>query len=137
MKAGFIGLGVQGKHLAINQARAGHELTVYDVREEPLKELADVGARVAGSCREVAQRSDIVQICVLDDAQLEAVALGADGVLGGCAPGRIAVIHSTGRPATVAKISAAAVTQGVRVLERPGERTENGREQQTRAHTAA
>ncbi len=136
MKAGFIGLGVQGKHLAINQARAGHELTVYDVRKEPLKELADVGASVAGSCRDVALRSDIIQICVLDDAQLEAVALGVDGVLAGCAPGSIVVIHSTVRPATVAKIAAAAAPQGVEVMDVPVSGSENGAKNKTMSYMA-
>ena len=39
MKVGFIGLGTQGKHLAINLAKSEHDAMVYDVRREPLDEL--------------------------------------------------------------------------------------------------
>ena len=38
MKTGFIGLGQQGKYLAINLVAAGHDLMVYDIRREPLEE---------------------------------------------------------------------------------------------------
>ena len=39
MKVGFIGLGGIGKPMAVNVARAGFELTVHDLREQPLAEL--------------------------------------------------------------------------------------------------
>lgn len=45
MKTGFIGLGQQGKYLAINLVAAGHDLMVYDVRREPLEESWSVPAR--------------------------------------------------------------------------------------------
>jgi 3-hydroxyisobutyrate dehydrogenase-like beta-hydroxyacid dehydrogenase len=136
MKAGFIGLGVQGKYLAINQARAGFELTVFDVRDEPLRELAAIGARIAGSCKEVAQSSEIVQICVLDDRQLEMVMLGAEGVLAGCKPGTIVVIHSTVRPATIAKMAEAGATQRVEVMDVPVSGSENGAKNKTMSYMA-
>jgi len=136
MKAGFIGLGVQGKYLAINQARAGYELMVYDVRDEPLRELADAGARIAGSCKEIGQHSEIVQICVLDDAQLEGVMLGAEGVLAGCKAGTIVVIHSTVRPATIAKMAEASAVRGVEVMDVPVSGSENGAKNKTMSYMA-
>ena len=45
MKVGFIGLGGIGKPMAISIARAGFELTVNDLREQPLKDLERHGAR--------------------------------------------------------------------------------------------
>jgi 3-hydroxyisobutyrate dehydrogenase-like beta-hydroxyacid dehydrogenase len=68
MRAGFIGLGQQGKYLAINLAQADHDLIVYDVRREPLEELARAGATIADSPRAVGRHAEIVAICVLDDA---------------------------------------------------------------------
>ena len=47
MKVGFIGLGMQGKYMAVNLAEAGYDLMVYDMRPEPLAELAAVGAKIA------------------------------------------------------------------------------------------
>ena len=48
-KIGFIGLGAMGKRIAAKIAKAGFELTVCDLREEPCKELAALGARVVAS----------------------------------------------------------------------------------------
>ena len=45
MKVGFIGLGGIGKPMAINIAKSGFDLTVTDLREQPLKELARYGAQ--------------------------------------------------------------------------------------------
>src|SRR5512138_2056975 len=79
MKVGFIGLGMQGKYMAINLAQAGYDLMVYDTRPEPLRELADAGAKVAKSNAEVGAHGEIVQVCVLNDAQVEAVVAGPRG----------------------------------------------------------
>jgi 3-hydroxyisobutyrate dehydrogenase-like beta-hydroxyacid dehydrogenase len=136
MKAGFVGLGVQGKYLAINQARAGVDLIVYDVRAEPLAELAAAGARIARSCKEIAQYAPIVQICVLDDAQLEAVMLGEAGVLAGAEPGALVVIHSTVRPSTIAKLAELAAAKGVEVMDVPVSGSENGAKNKTMSYMA-
>ena len=119
MRVGFIGLGEQGKYLAINLARAGYDLIVYDVRPEPLRELAAAGAEVANSARELAARSEIVEICVLNDAQLEDVALRPDGVLQHIARKAVIVSHSTVSPATIARIGAAASDRDVEVVDAP------------------
>jgi 3-hydroxyisobutyrate dehydrogenase-like beta-hydroxyacid dehydrogenase len=56
-KIGFIGLGAMGKPMAANIARAGFELTVCDLREEPCQELAALGATVVASPRELRKRA--------------------------------------------------------------------------------
>lgn len=134
MKVGFIGLGVQGKYLAINEVQAGHDLMVYDLREEPLRELAVAGARVATSCREVAAYADIIQVCVLDDAQLEAVVLGDSGVFSGAKPGTILVVHSTVRPRTIAKLADFAEARGLVLLDVPVSGSEIGAKNKTMSY---
>ncbi len=117
---GFVGLGNMGKPMAINLARAGFPLTVYDVRAEPLAELAALGAHVARSTREVGERCEIIETVVVDDTQVEAVMLGTgegDGVLAGAGEGAILVIHSTVSPLTCHKIAAAAEKKAVQVLD--------------------
>ena len=118
-KIGFIGLGAMGKAMAANVTKGGFELTVYDLREEPCKALAALGATVAASPREVAKRSDIVEIAVVDDDQAERVVIGADGVVHGALPGLIVAIHSTILPATVRKIAARCRGHGVEVIDVP------------------
>jgi len=119
MKAGFIGLGQQGKYLAINLAEAGHDLMVYDVRRKPLEELARAGARIADSPRAVGRHAEVTAICVLDDAQLEAVVFGSEGVLAGAAPGTVVVIHSTVEPASIAKVAQAGAALKIDVVDAP------------------
>jgi len=119
-RVGFIGLGNMGRPMALNLARAGFELTVYDVRDAPLRELAAAGAQVARSTREVGERSEVVETVVVDDAQVEAVFLGSghgDGALAGARPGTILVIHSTVSPLVCRKVAEAARERGVHVLD--------------------
>src|SRR5581483_9878708 len=136
MKTGFIGLGVQGKYLAINQAQAGYDLMVYDIRPEPLQELAAAGAKIAASAKEVAAHAEVVQICVLDDTQLAAVMLGSDGVLAGAARGTIVAIHSTVRPATIATMAEAGAARDVEVIDVPVSGSENGAKNKTMSYMA-
>lgn len=119
-KVGFIGLGEQGMPLAVNLAKAdGFELTVHDLREEAVNELVALGARRAGSPKELAKHSDIIEVIVVDDAQVETVVLGEEGVLAGARPGSIIAIHSTIRPATVRKLADAAAPHGVTLIDAP------------------
>ena len=66
MKVGFIGLGTQGKHLAINLAKSEHDAMVYDVRREPLDELAAAGAQIAVSSKDIGAHGDIIEVCVFE-----------------------------------------------------------------------
>ena len=118
-KIGFIGLGAMGKTMAANIVNAGFELTVFDLREEPCKALAALGACVAGSPREVAEKSGIVEIAVVDDAQAEQVVIGEHGVIHGALPRSIVAIHSTILPATARKIAARCRADGIEAIDAP------------------
>jgi len=135
-KIGFIGLGAMGKRMAANIAKVGFDLTVCDLREEPCKELASVGARVVGSAREVAANSDIIEIAVVDDAQAEQVVIGNDGVIHGAAAGTIVAIHSTILPATARKIAARCSAAGVHVIDVPMSGGQKGAEEQRLCYMA-
>jgi 3-hydroxyisobutyrate dehydrogenase-like beta-hydroxyacid dehydrogenase len=115
----FIGLGRMGKPIAVNILRAGFPLTVYDSRREPVGELTALGARAAGSPKEVAETSDIVAVTVVDDAQVEVVLSGAAGVLEGARSGTIIAIHSTISPETAQRLAAVAKEKGEHVLDAP------------------
>ena len=118
-KVGFIGLGRMGKPMAINILQAGFGLAVHDAREQPVLELASLGAKVAQSPREVAEDGDLVEIVVVDDAQVDDVLLGDRGVLQGARDGTIIAIHSTVYPETVRKIAKHAGAKGVQVIDAP------------------
>ena len=119
MRIGFIGIGSMGTPMSINLLRAGYELTVYDIREEAMRAPVQLGAKAAGSPKEVAQASDIVLTSLPTPEALEEAVLGADGVLEGARKGSILIDTSTVSPSTIKKVSAEARDRGMDVLEAP------------------
>ena len=136
MKVGFIGLGMQGKYMAINLAEAGYDLMVYDTRPEPLEDLAAVGARIGESNADVAEHAEIVQVCVLDDSQVEIVVNGPRGLLETAAPGTIIVIHSTIEPATILRLAPLARQKDVEIMDVPVSGSEKGAKARTMSYMA-
>src|SRR5688572_25741241 len=136
MKVGFVGLGMQGKYMAINLAQAGYDLMVYDTRTEPLQELATVGAKIARSNAEVGRHAEIVQVCVLNDAQVEAVVAGPAGLLETAASGTIVVIHSTIEPTTIDKLAPVAAKKQVEIIDVPVSGSEKGAKAKTMSYMA-
>jgi len=115
-KIGYIGLGNMGKGMAINIARGGFDLTVYDLNRDSTEELRALGAKVASSNREIGETCDIIEICVVNDKQVEQVVFGTDedeGVLAGARPGSLIVVHSTVHPKTCERVAAAAQEKGL------------------------
>lgn len=117
LRVGFIGLGNQGKPIAAHLAPAGLETTVYDIDPEPVAELVAGGAKAAASPRELGARSDVVGICVPEDAHVRAVMLGDDGLLAGLDAGAVVLIHSTILPETAQELATTAAEQDVAVLD--------------------
>jgi len=122
--------------MATNIVKGGFELTVYDLRKEPCKALAALGAKIAASPREVAEKSEIIEIAVVDDAQAEQVVAGEHGVIHGVRPGAIVAIHSTILPATVRKLAALCRAKGVGVIDVPMSGGQKGAEEQRLAYMA-
>jgi 3-hydroxyisobutyrate dehydrogenase-like beta-hydroxyacid dehydrogenase len=119
MRVGFIGVGTIGKPMAANVARAGFDLMVYDLREEPLKSLRELGATIAGSPKEVGEHCDIIEIAVVDDAEVEIVLNGTQGVFEGACPNSVVAVHSTISPETVRRLAEIARLKGIKFLEAP------------------
>ena len=117
---GFVGLGIMGSRQAANLAKAGYELTVFNrTRERAEAWVAEHGGHVAGSPREVAERSDIVITMVVDGAQVQEVVLGENGVAEGAAQGALCVDMSTIAPGDSRRIAAALAEQGVGFVDAP------------------
>src|SRR5688500_6228742 len=72
MKVGFIGLGIMGSLQAMNLAKAGYELTVFNrTREKADAWVAENGGTAVDSPKAVAEASDVVITMVVDGAQVE------------------------------------------------------------------
>lgn len=118
-RVGFIGLGSQGGPMAQRILDAGFPLTVWARRPVSTEPFGDTAAVIAASPRDLGANSDVVGICVVDDADVEQVTLGDHGVLSGMAPGGVLVIHATVRPRTCARIAERASGLGVSVVDAP------------------
>jgi 3-hydroxyisobutyrate dehydrogenase-like beta-hydroxyacid dehydrogenase len=117
---GFIGLGIMGSRQAANLARAGFELTVFNrTRERAEAWAAEHGGHVAGSPREVAERSETVITMVVDGPQVEQMLLGEHGAVHGARSGTLFVDMSTIGPADARRIGSALSEQGHGFVDAP------------------
>ncbi len=116
---GFVGLGIMGMPMARNLMRAGYELMVFNRSPEKSGDLAQEGARVAGSPREVAAETDVVITMLPGPPEVEAVIVGEGGLLEGGREGMLLVDMSTSSPVLARELAQAAGELRVGMLDAP------------------
>ena len=109
MDIGFIGLGNMGQPMARRLIAAGHKLIVYDTRNDAVAPLVAMGAQVASSPADVADRVETVMASLPSLQISEKVALGEGGVIQGKRIKRFIDLSTTG--ATVAARIAAGLAR--------------------------
>jgi 3-hydroxyisobutyrate dehydrogenase len=114
-RAGVIGLGQIGGGVARALVRAGFEPTVHDVREEAAALVA--GAVVAGSAAEVAARSDVVLLAVVDEDQVREALTGENGVFSAEEPPAVVAVLSTISVAAILALAEEGGAYGVAVID--------------------
>lgn len=119
MRVGFIGLGSQGAPMARRIIDAGYTTTLWARRPATLAPYSDTPAKRAASPAELAAASDLVCVCVVDDADVEQVVTGEQGVLTGLRPGGVIAVHSTVHPDTCRRLADRARVHGVSVIDAP------------------
>ncbi len=77
---GFIGLGRMGFGMASNLLKADIPLVVSDLDAQPVHTLVENGAKAAGDPAELADRVELLFLCVPSDAESENVLFGERGV---------------------------------------------------------
>ena len=96
---GFVGLGNMGRAMAETLLKAGYRLRVYNRDSRKAQTLVAEGAQQVMRPSEAVEPGGIVITMVADDAALESVTLGKDGILEHLGPGGIHVSMSTVSPA--------------------------------------
>ena len=119
MRVGFMGLGSQGAPMARRIVDAGFETTLWARRPASLAPFDDTPARRAVSPAELAAASDLVCVCVVDDADVEEVVAGDRGVLAGLRQGGVIAVHSTVHPDTCRRLADRARAHGVTLIDAP------------------
>jgi len=117
-RVGFIGLGDQGAPMARRIIDAGYPTTLCARRPATLEPFGD-SAAIAASPAELAAASDIVCVCVVDDAGVEEVLAAESGVLAGLRPGGIVAIHSTVHPDSCRRLARLAAQRGGSLVDAP------------------
>ncbi len=114
-RAGFIGLGVMGLPMALNLARAGTRLTIWN--RTPGSSVP--GAHIGASVDEVFARSDIVILMLTDGDAVDAVLDRCGSGFAGRVAGRTVVPMGTMDPAYSKGLEADVLAAGGRYVEAP------------------
>jgi 3-hydroxyisobutyrate dehydrogenase-like beta-hydroxyacid dehydrogenase len=116
---GFVGLGQMGGPMAANLARAGHDLTVYDLRPEAVADVVALGAKSSGSLPSLAEGADVVFMSLPSPSVVDEVFSDDAGILASARAGSVVVDLSTSGPLTVRRLYRLGAKRGVRVLDCP------------------
>jgi 3-hydroxyisobutyrate dehydrogenase-like beta-hydroxyacid dehydrogenase len=116
---GYIGLGTMGGRMTTNIQKAGYKVVVHDLSRQSASHHLQAGAVWADSPRAVAEQCDVVLTSLPEPADVERVALGADGLIEGIKKGAAFFDMSTNAPGVVKKIHAAFAAKGAHMLDAP------------------
>ena len=88
---GFLGLGTMGDPMAINLARGGYDLTVYDAQGKCSEDLKDMDVCIAETPAEAVRGKDLVIIILPENEEMSKILPGPDGLLENMDPGTLLV----------------------------------------------
>jgi 3-hydroxyisobutyrate dehydrogenase len=105
--------------MASNLQATGHTLYVHDIRRQAAARHLAAGAEWKDTPRQVAESSDVVFTSLPGPPEVEAVALGADGLIHGIKTDAALFDLSTNRPALIRRLHAAFAAKKAHVLDAP------------------
>ena len=121
---GFIGLGLMGGNMVENLQNRGFEVVVMDLNSDSVaRVLARGNAREAKSPKELAELSDVIELCLTTSEVVESIVYGPEGLLEGIKVGSVLIDFGTSIPASTQKIGADLEMMGVEMLDAPLGRT--------------
>jgi 3-hydroxyisobutyrate dehydrogenase-like beta-hydroxyacid dehydrogenase len=118
-KIGFVGLGAMGSRVAGRLLDAGNELYGTDLKKSNARPLIERGLHWCESPREVASATDVVFSMVTNDAAVQAINSGPDGIVAGLGDGKVYVDMSTISPRTSREVADRVRSSGGRMLDAP------------------
>ena len=121
---GFVGLGLMGGNMVENLQKRGFPVVVMDLNPDAVKRVLDRGnAEEANSPKELAEKSDIVELCVTTSDAVESLVYGESGLINGMKSGSVLIDFGTSIPASTQKIGADLAKKGIGMLDAPLGRT--------------
>jgi 3-hydroxyisobutyrate dehydrogenase len=119
MKIGICGTGRMGSAIAQRLMSVGHEVGVWNRNPAKTKPLVDAGAKLFASPADLVEGCEVTVVMLLNDAAMEAVYRGANGILKSRLSGKLVIDMSTVRPDTMTSIGAAVAKQDAGFVEAP------------------
>jgi 3-hydroxyisobutyrate dehydrogenase len=105
-RIGFVGLGNMGGPMARNLAKAGHEVTVFDIVPALVARLVEAGAEAAPDAASAASGAEFVLTMLPAGPQVREAWLGAGGMAAASAPDAVLIDCSTIDVATAREVAA-------------------------------
>ena len=118
MKLGFIGLGSMGRVMAANLVDAQHSLSVHNRTAAKTEPLVERGASHAATPAQAAGGEAVITM-LADDAAVEAVVFGADGILEALPAGATHLSMSTISVALAERLARAHAEKGQHFVSAP------------------
>ena len=119
MDTGFVGLGGMGRPMARSLHAAGHGVRAWNRTRARAEELARDGDATVAATPADAARAGVVVTMVADDAALEQVTWGPEGVIAGLPKGGVHVSMSTVGLATIERLARAHAEAGQLLVAAP------------------
>lgn len=113
-----LGLGAMGLPMAENLSR-GFTVRGFDITAERLAAAERAGIAPAASAADAVAGADVVLVAVRDQAQLEALLFGRDGIAAHMAPGAVVLLTSTVGGAGVRAVAARLAEAGLGLVDAP------------------
>lgn len=124
LRIGFMGVGFMGHGAARNILEKGYPLTVLGHRNrQPVEDLLARGASEATDPADLAQRCDVVFLCLPSAEHVEQALCGSPGLLQQARPGLIVVDCTTSEPALTLRLGQMLQAQGAHLVDAPFGRT--------------
>jgi len=118
-RIGVIGLGNMGSGLALNLVKAGFETTGFDLSEDRMQALRDMGGIAADNAGGAGQGADAVFVMVMNGQQARSVILGPDGLAATMRPPATIIMTATITASEVREIWSALAPTGIRLIDAP------------------
>lgn len=115
----FIGLGNMGGPMAINLAKAGHQVQVFDLSACAVDAVVAAGGVAAASAVAAVDQAQVVISMLPASRHVEGLYLGEGGLLAAIADGALVIDSSTIAPASAQKVAQAAAARGLQMIDAP------------------
>jgi len=116
---GFIGIGLMGLPLCKRLLAQSLPLMVWNRSSDKTQPLVTLGATAACSPADVASNTDVLMLCVADDAAVEQICLGENGIFSAASKDLIIVDHSSISPELTRRLHDQASELGITWIDAP------------------